>query len=48
MNVAAHQEKEKNEKTGKREAGEERKQSADLKRAACCPLLVVQRAERQN
>ena len=31
MNVAAHQEKEKNEKTGKRKAGVERRQ-ADLKR----------------
>ena len=31
MNVAAHQEKEKNEKTGKRKVGEERRQ-ADFKR----------------
>ena len=31
MNVAAHQEKEKNEKTGKRKAEEERRQ-ANLKR----------------
>ena len=45
MNVAAHQEKEKNEKTGKRKAGEERKQ-ADFKEAACYPSAVVQRAAR--
>ena len=44
MNVAAHQEKEKNEKTSKREAGEERKQSTDFKKAVCCPSAVVQRA----
>ena len=41
MNVAAHQEKEKNEKTGKRKAGEERRQ-ADFKEAACYPSVVVQ------
>ena len=41
MNVAAHQEKEKNEKTGKRKAGEERRQ-ADFKEAACYPSAVVQ------
>ena len=34
MNVAAHQEKEKNEKTGKRKAGVERRQ-ANFKEAAC-------------
>ena len=39
MNVAAHQEKEKNEKTGKRKKGEERKQ-ADFKEAACYPSTV--------
>ena len=38
MNVAAHQE---NEKTGKRKAGEERRQ-ADFKEAACYPSSVVQ------
>ena len=42
MNITAHQEKEKNEKTGKREAGEERKQSTDFKKAACCLSAVVQ------
>ena len=41
INVAAHQEKEKNEKTGKRKAGEERRQTA-FKEAACYPFLVVQ------
>ena len=41
MNVAAHQEKEKNEKTGKRKAGEDRRQ-ADSKEAACYPSAVVQ------
>ena len=42
MNVAAHQE-EKNEetKTGKREAGKERRQTTDFK-AACCLAAVVQ------
>ena len=47
MNVAAHQEKEKNEKTGKRKAGIERRQT-DLKEAACYPSAVVQRAARQK
>ena len=35
MNVVAHEEK--NEKTGKREVREERKQSIDFKEAVCCP-----------
>ena len=39
MNVAAHQDKEKNEKTGKGKAGEERRQATDFKEAACCLLL---------
>ena len=39
MNVAAHQKKEKNEKTGKRKAGEERRQ-ADFKEVACYPSVV--------
>ena len=47
MNVAAHQDKEKNEKTGKRKAGEERK-LADFKEAACYPSVVVQTATRQK
>ena len=41
MNVAAHQEKEKNEKRSKRKAGEEKRQ-ADFKEAACYPSAVVQ------
>ena len=47
MNVAAHQEKEKNEKTGKRKAGVERRQ-ANFKEAACCPPGVVQGAARRK
>ena len=42
MNVAAHQDKEKNEKKGKRKAAEERRQGTDFKEAACCPSAVVQ------
>ena len=41
MNVAAHQDMEKNEKTGKRKAGKERRQ-ADFKEAACYSSAVVQ------
>ena len=47
MDVAAHQEKKKNEKTGKRKEGVERKQ-ADFKEAACYPSAVVQRVARQK
>ena len=47
MNVATHQEKEKNEKTGKRKAGVERRQ-ADFKEAACYPSAVVQGAARRK
>ena len=47
MNVAAHQEKKKNENTGKRRAGEERRQ-ADFKEAACYPSAVVQGAARRK
>ena len=47
MNVATHQEKKNNEKTGKRKAGEERRQ-ADLKEAACYPSAVVQEAARRK
>ena len=39
MNVATHQEKEKNEKTGKGKAGEERRQ-ANFKEAACYPSVI--------
>ena len=50
MNVAAYQEKEKNEKTktGKRKAGEQRKQAIDFKEAACCPSVVVQETARHK
>ena len=47
MNVVAYQEKEKNEKTGKRKAGEERRQ-ADFKEAACYPSAVDQGAARRK
>ena len=43
MNVAAHQEKEKNEKTGKRKEGVEKRQT-NFKEAACYPSAVVQGA----
>ena len=42
MSAAAHQDKEKNEKTGKRKTGEERRQETDFKEAACCHSTVVQ------
>ena len=50
MNVAAHQESEKNEETkmGKRETGEGRRQATDFKEALCCPFVVVQRGTRQK
>ena len=41
MSVAAHEEKEKNDKMGKREAGEERKHATDFKEVVCCPSAVV-------
>ena len=47
MNVADHQEKEKNEKTGKRKAGVERRQ-ANFEEAACYPSAVVQGAARRK
>ena len=47
MNVVAHQEKEKNEKTSKRKAGEERRQ-ADFKETACYPSAIVQAAARRK
>ena len=40
MNVAAHQEKKENEKTGERKAGVKRRQ-ANFKEAACYPSAVV-------
>ena len=45
MNVAAHQE---NEKTSKREAGEEKKRATDFKRAARYLSAVVQRTTRRK
>ena len=51
MNDTAHQEKKKNEetRTGKRKAGEERKQATDFEEAVCCPSAVVQgAAQRKN
>ena len=47
MNVAAYQDKEKNEKTGMRKAGEERRQ-ADFKETVGYLSAVVQRAARQK
>ena len=47
MNFSAHQEKEKNEKTGKRKTREQRRQ-ADFKEAACHPSAVVQKAARRK
>ena len=47
MNVATHQEKEKNEITVKRKAGEKRRQ-ADFKEAACYPSAIVQGAARRK
>ena len=47
MNVAAHQEKEKNEKTVKRKAGVKRRQ-ANFIEAVCYPSAVVQWAARQK
>ena len=44
MNVAAHQE---NEKTGKRKAGEDRRQ-ADFQKTACYPSAMVQGAARRK
>ena len=47
MNVATHQEKEKNEKAVKRKAGVKRRQ-ANFKEAACYPSAVVQGAARRK
>ena len=47
MNVAAHQEKKKNEKTSKRKTGKERRQ-ANFKEAACYFSAPVQRAAQQK
>ena len=47
MNVATHQEKKKNKKTGKRKTGEEIEQ-ANFKEAARYPSAVVQGAARRK
>ena len=47
MKAAVYQAK-KNEKTGKREAGEERTRATDFKEAECCPFAVVQGAARRK
>ena len=49
MNVIAHQEKEKNEKTktGKRKAKEKR-QATNFKEAVCCSSAVVQGASQRK
>ena len=47
MNVAAHQEKEKNKRTSKRKAGEERRH-ADFKEAVCYPSAIVHGAARKK
>ena len=42
MNVTAYQEKKSKEtKTGKRKAGEKRKQASDFKEAVCCLSAVI-------
>ena len=51
MNVAAHQEKEKNKKTrkGRRKVAEEKRQATDFVEATYCLSVVVQRAaQRKN
>ena len=48
MSVSAYQEKKKNIKAGKTEAGEERKRTIDYKEAVCYPSAVVQGAARQK
>ena len=47
MNVATHQEKEKDEKAFKRKAGVERRQT-NFKKAACYPSAVVQGTARRK
>ena len=42
MNVAAHQGRGNNEKTGKGKEGEERRQATYFKETACCSSVVVQ------
>ena len=47
MNVATHQQKEKNEKTVKRKEGVKRRR-AEFKETACYPSAVVQGAARRK
>ena len=46
MNVTAHQEKEKNEKTktAMKKAGERRRQATHFRKAVCCSSAIVQGA----
>ena len=50
MNVAAHQEKKKNEetKTGMKKAGERRRRATDFRKAVCYPSAIVQGAARRK
>ena len=48
MNVAVHQKKEKNEETGKGEAGEERKQATYFKRLRAALLRSFRRQHGKN
>ena len=48
MKVSAHQEKEKTENTGKRKAGEKRRQTTNFEEAACFPSAVFQGAARRK
>ena len=49
MNLAVHQEKNKETKTGKRKAGEERiRLATNFKQAECCPSAVVHGEARRN
>ena len=48
INVAAHQGRGNNEKTGKGKAGEKRRQATYFKETACCSSVVVQGTARQK
>ena len=50
MNVAVHQELEKNEETkmSKRKTGERRRHVTDFNEAVCCPSAVIQGAAQQK
>ena len=47
MNIATHQ-KDENEKTGKKETGEEKSQATDFKEVECLSSGIVHMAARQN